>query len=58
MTYLASGLVVIKAVLALLHGSSLGLAGHVLLDTNDLTLLGLVGEGIGSWELALGLNRQ
>lgn len=54
-THLASGLVVVEVVLALLDGGGLGFASHVLLDTNDLTLLGLVGEGIGAWKLALSL---
>jgi hypothetical protein len=55
MTYLSCRLVVVKAVMAFLDCRSLRLAGHVLLNTDDLPFLGLVRERIGLGELPLGL---
>jgi len=49
MTHLASRLVVVETVLALLHGRALGLLFHVRLDTDSPADLGLDGEIASSW---------
>lgn len=56
-TYLASGLVVVKAVLALLHSGALGLALHVGLHTDRSVDLGFDGEIARFGELARSSRR-
>jgi hypothetical protein len=56
-THLASRLVMIKPILALLHRRGLGLLLHVLLDSDGSIHLGLDGERPGLGELALAAFR-